>query len=306
MSESVMFLPLGVSEDFAERSGLGFEYVTADDIRNILLPRREDAHKGMYGHALLVCGSRGMAGAAILSTGAALRSGCGLVTTHMPFEERMALQANYPSAMLSYEPQPYFSVLPDNLSRFTAVGVGCGVGRRQASVEALAELFMACRRMSIPLVVDADALNMISENSGLLAALPPDSIITPHDAELKRLVGEWGSDVERKFELMCGFAESTRCTIVSKGPNTAICWRGERLYFNSTGNAGMAKGGSGDVLTGLLTGLLARGYRPLKAAILGVYIHGSAGDKARDYYGAEAMNSADLIEFIGEAFRDVE
>lgn len=300
-----MFVPPGVSDDFAENSGLGFGYITEEYVRELILPRATDAHKGMYGHAILVCGSRGMAGAASLATGAALRSGCGLVTIHVPENERFPVEANFPSALFSLDKGNYFSELPEEMSKYTAVGVGCGLGQRPESVRALEELLDYCNNHGLPMVIDADALNILSIETGMQELIPPGAILTPHLGELKRLVGEWSSE-EHKIELIRDLSARLGVIVVVKGANTSICLDGQSLVFNSTGNSGMAKGGSGDVLTGFMTGLIARGYEPYDAAVLGVYLHGAAGDKAGDYFGVEGMNSADMIDFLAEALKDME
>lgn len=304
-SKDIMFLPVGVSEEYAEASGLGFGYITDDYVRGLLKTRRQDAHKGTYGHALLVCGSKGMIGAASLSVGAALRSGCGLVTAHIPESERFPVEANFPSALFSLDPKEFFSIMPDDMSKYNAVGVGCGLGKHRETVDVLAELLGKCKNAGIKTVIDADAINIISENPSLLGLLPEEAILTPHIGELKRLVGEWG-DEEHKFELVREFCVINKCIVVIKGPNSSVCYQGSRVVSNATGNAGMAKGGSGDVLTGYITGLLARGYQPEQAAEIGVYIHGVAGDKACDYFGAEGMNSSDMIDFLAEAMNELE
>lgn len=306
MKESeFIYLPHGVSESFAEKLGIPFDLVTEKYVRVILTPRERNAHKGTYGHTLIVCGSRGMIGAAVLSTGAALRSGCGLVTAHVPADERMAVAANCPSALLSLDKGNAFSELPQDMSGFTSVGVGCGLGQSKETVKALGMLMDVCSDSRIPMVIDADALNILAAHKELHTRIPQNSVLTPHAGELKRMVGEW-NDEDEKLQLAYELATGLNATVVVKGPETAICARGYRYTFNSTGNSGMAKGGSGDVLTGLIAGLIARGYSPADAAVLGVYLHGSAGDKAAEYFGIEGMNSADIIDFIPEAFKEME
>lgn len=301
----ILYLPKGVSDDFAFRLDIPFDLVTVEYVKEMLLPREREAHKGTYGHALLVCGSLGMTGAAVLATGAALRSGCGLVTTHLPVEERMAVSANWPSAMLSLDPGSFFSMLPADITKYSSVGVGCGLGQANATVAALEKLMDACSDNRIPMVLDADALNIIAAHPELRRHIPQNSVLTPHAGELRRMVGEW-RDEDHKLQLAYELAAGLNSTVVVKGPETVVCTRGNRFTFNPTGNAGMAKGGSGDVLTGLITGLVSRGYTPEQAAIIGVYLHGSAGDKTADYYGMEGMNSADIIDFIPEAIRELE
>ena len=238
----------------------------------MLRPRREDAHKGDFGHALLVCGSQGMAGAAVLAAMGALRSGCGLVTVHLPESERTVIHCTCPSAMVDCDPHGYFSALPSNMERYTAVGCGCGLGRHPETEAALRSLLRTWRR---PMVLDADALNIIAAGPDLLGLVPEGSILTPH------------------------------CVVV-KGPHSAVISPEGQAAFNTTGNPGMATGGSGDVLTGLLTGLLASGYGAFEAARLGVWLHGRAGDLAASRYGQNGMNSSDIADCLGEAFLAVE
>lgn len=301
----MVYLPDGVSEDFAFGLGIPFDLITADYVKDMQLPRSRTAHKGMFGHALLVCGSEGMPGAALLAAGGSLRSGCGLVTVHIPAEERLAVSANWPSAMLSLDEGKAFSQLPADITKYTSVGAGCGIGQDAATVKALEMLMDACAENRIPMVLDADALNILAARPELHTHIPQNSVLTPHDGELRRMVGEW-RDEDHKLRLVYDLATGLNATVVVKGHETMVCARGYRFTFNATGNAGMAKGGSGDILTGLIAGLISRGYSPEEAAILGVWLHGAAGDKACDYYGAESMNSADIIDFIPEAFRELE
>lgn len=276
--------------------------VEKEEARRILRPRREDAHKGDFGHALLVCGSCGMAGAAVLATMGALRSGCGLVTVHLPESERMAIHVTSPSAMVDSDPGAYFSALPSNLDKYTAVGCGCGLGRHPETEAALQALLGAWHR---PMVLDADALNIIAVRPELFESVPDGSILTPHLGELRRMTGEWTSSadmMEKAFRLAC----RTRSCVVVKGPHSAVIGPDGRVSCNSTGNPGMATGGSGDVLTGLLTGLLASGYPAFDAARLGVWLHGRAGDIAALHYGQNGMNSRDIAGCLGEAFLSLE
>ncbi len=287
-------LPIGLSAEYIEKADSDYTYITKDFIDSIIIRRDKFAHKGTYGHALLICGSRGMVGAAILSTGAALRSGCGLVTAHIPAEERFSIQAACPSALFSLDEKSCFSEFPDNVSKYTSIGIGCGLGQSHDTAEVFKRLLNTFYK---PMVIDADALNIISENYKMRQNIPKGSILTPHLGELARLVGEWHSE-EEKIALVRRLASNLKSIIVVKGAHTMICLPDGQCYFNSTGNSGMAKGGSGDVLTGYITGLLARGYSATHAAILGVYIHGLAGDRAAKVYGMDAMNSKDLIDHL--------
>lgn len=278
-----------------------YYYTEADDLRLMLKPRLKFGHKGNYGHALLICGSKGMTGAAILSTCGALRSGCGLVTAHVPEKEASALHANAPSAMVSGDPGDRFTKLPANLEKFSTIGVGCGLDTAPETADALSELLKATLK---PMVIDADALNIIACHPEFRGLIPPHSILTPHHGEFKRLAGEWNGE-EEKLTRLRSLASELNCIVILKGSHTAICSEDGRIFFNPTGSPGMAKAGSGDILTGLLTGTLAQGYSPENAALIGVWLHGRAGEKAEGYFGHDGMNSADIIDFIPEAWSEL-
>ena len=188
------------------------------------------------------------------------------------------------------------------MERYTAVGCGCGLGRHPETEAALRSLLRAWRR---PMVLDADALNIIAVAPDLLGLVPEGSILTPHLGELRRLVGEWAS-VEERLAKATDLAVRTRSCVVVKGPHSAVISPDGQAAFNSTGNPGMATGGSGDVLTGLLTGLLASGYGAYEAARMGVWLHGRAGDIAASRFGQNGMNSRDIADCLGEAFLAVE
>ncbi|MDR3056630.1 MAG: NAD(P)H-hydrate dehydratase [Prevotella sp.] len=290
----IKILPIGLDKEFINNAPSTYHYITNEFIENIKLRREKFSHKGTYGHALLICGSRGMVGAAVLATGAALRSGCGLVTTHIPEEERLAIQVNHPSAMLSLDESPYFSTLPTNISKYTSIGIGSGLGQNHETTSTFKQLLNSIYR---PIVIDADALNILSDNYNLRQHIPAGSILTPHPGELKRLIGEW-PDEEIKIEHVRKLASNLQSIIIVKGAHTMICLPDGNCYFNSSGNSGMAKGGSGDILTGYITGLLARGYDSIHAAILGVHRHGLAGNEAAEKYSVESMNSKDIIDFL--------
>lgn len=278
--------------------------ITAAKLSESVLPREANASKRDFGHLLLVCGSSLMPGAAILATAGALRSGCGLVTVHTPQSVTVPLVANYPSAMLSNEAEECFSSLPDGLEKYDVVGVGCGLGKAARTVEAFGKLLAACSAQSIPMVIDADALNILAMHPEYRKSVPAGSVLTPHTGELQRLIGEWKD--EKELAAKCAALSSELSSVVVvKGHNSAVCTPDGKLRFNTSGNAGMAKGGSGDILTGFTAGLMARGYSAEVAAMLGVWVHGTAGDKAAEYYGEEAMNSADIIDFLGEALTEI-
>ncbi|MDR1594585.1 MAG: NAD(P)H-hydrate dehydratase [Prevotellaceae bacterium] len=289
---TVITLPIGLSKTYLEQTESPYHYIDVSLIECLKKRRSKFGYKNIYGHALLICGSKNMIGAAILATGAALRSGCGLVSAHIPYDERVALQTRFPSAILSFDKSGYFSEMPSEISKYNAIGTGCGLGTHPETMKAFETLL---KSVKIPMVIDADALNILSMNKELLKHIPVNSILTPHLGELKRLIGEWNSE-EDKSRKITNLSSETKSIIVVKGAHTAIYLPDGTVYFNSTGNPGMAKGGSGDVLTGLITGLLARGYNSFEASVLGVYFHGLAGDKACEKYGCESMNSLDLLQ----------
>ena len=272
-------------------------------LRPRLLGRADESHKGDYGHLLIVAGCQTMPGAAVLATGAAVRSGCGLVTLHSTSRALQAVVARYPSAMLSEEAGEAFSRVPVPMDRYTAIAVGPGLGRRPETAEALLLLLGLARQRRVPTVLDADALNLLSEVPDWQACLPPGAVLTPHLGELRRLL-PFGSDEERdrRVRALCAAAG---CTLVMKGFHTRIFTPDGDCLVNTTGNAGMAKGGSGDVLTGLLGGLLARGYAAPDAAALAVWLHGRAGDLLTEERTAEAYASLDLADYLYRGFKEL-
>ena len=272
--------------------------ITAEFLRPLLLRREPDSHKGDYGHLLLVCGCRAMPGAAVLATGAALKSGCGLVTLHSTESALQAAACNYPSAMLSADPGDCLSLLPERLERFSAIAVGPGLGRAPQTAGALAKLLLLAGEAGIPLVLDADALNILSARKAMLEHIPSGSVMTPHEGELRRLLGDAPDD-----ETVLDFCKSIGCVLVRKGYHTRIYTPEGEMLVNTTGNPGLAKGGSGDVLTGLLGGLMARGYAASEAASFAVWIHGYAGDCLAAERTAESWNSRDLIDALYQGFR---
>ena len=271
-------------------------------LRPVLRPREVDSHKGDYGHLLVVAGCQSMPGAAVLAAGAALRSGCGLVTLHSTPRALQGAVDNDPSAMLSEEPGEAFSRVPESLDRYTAVAVGPGLGRGAQTADALHELLCAAKKAGIPMAVDADALNLLSEHPAWMANLPAGSVLTPHLGELRRLAPFDKGDEEKAAREL---SVRSGCVVVMKGFHTKVFTPDGTCLVNTTGNPGMAKGGSGDVLTGLLGGLLARGYAPADAAALAVWIHGFAGDVLTQERTAEAYSSKDLIDRLYQGFKQL-
>ena len=272
-------------------------------LRPRLLQRAQESHKGDFGHLLIVAGCQTMPGAAVLATGAAVRSGCGLVTLHSTSRALQAVVNRFPSAMLSEEPGEAFSRVPVPLDRYAAMAVGPGLGRRPETEDALLMLLKAARDRRLPIVLDADALNILSEVPDWQACLPAGAVLTPHLGELRRLL-PFGSDAERdrRVQALCIAAG---CTLVMKGSHTKVYTPDGDCLVNTTGNPGLAKGGSGDVLTGLLGGLLARGYAAPDAAALAVWLHGRAGDLLTEERTAEAYASLDLADYLYRGFKEL-
>ena len=269
-------------------------------LRPLLLHRTNESHKGNYGHLLIVAGCQRMPGAAVLATGAALRSGCGLVTVHSTERALQAVVDNFPSAMLSEEDsRPYFSHVPAGLDRYSAIAVGPGLGRDNLTAAALFQLIAAAKEADIPMVLDADALNILAEQPARLPGIPAGSVLTPHLGELRCLVPFKPGNEEIAARELSGISG---CVVVMKGFHTRVFHPGTDLV-NTTGNPGLAKGGSGDVLTGLIGGLMARGYPALDAAALGVWLHGFAGDNLTEERTAEAWSSRDLIDRLYLGFK---
>lgn len=292
-------LDIGLSQEFINSEKTNNYYMGVQDISPLLVGRPKFSHKGSYGHALMVAGSYGKMGAAVLASKACLSSGVGLLTTHIPKSGIDILQTATPETMLSIDRfENYFSEVPD-LSGFNVIGIGPGLGMEHQSKMAMKLLI---QNSNCPIVFDADALNILSENPTWLAFLPQGSVLTPHPKEFQRLVGAWTNDFE-KLDKQRLLSQKHGVYIVLKGANTSICFPDGQLFFNSSGNPGMATAGSGDVLTGIITGLIASGYPTGKASILGTYLHGLAGDIAAKKLGMEALTASDIINNLGKAFR---
>jgi len=291
-------LDIGLDKAFIDSIESPYYFSEAEDARQILKQRGKFTHKGTYGHALLISGCYGKMGAAVLGSMAALRSGAGLVTSHIPRIGYQIIQTAVPEAMVSLdESNEFISSLPD-ISIYNAIAVGPGIDTKEETKKVIKQLI---QNSSVPLIVDADALNILSENKTWLSFLPMGSILTPHPKEFERLAGKPINDNDR-LQIQKEFSVKFGVYIIYKGAYTTISTPEGKLFFNSTGNPGMATGGSGDVLTGILLGLKACGYTSHETAILGTYLHGMAGDIAKDNNSEESLVAGDIIEFIGEAF----
>lgn len=292
-------LDIGLHPTFLADVQTPFHYVQHRSIKQVIHERQKFGHKGTYGHALLVAGSEGKTGAAILCTRAALRTGAGLVTAFVPEVSRDVMQEAVPEVMTMTSDEKHFIGGRIPCEKFDAIGLGPGIGttrETESSVKTLIGEFKG------PMVWDADALNLIAENKTWLSFLSPQTIFTPHPGEFDRLTQKHSSGYDR-MNTQREFAIKYRLIVVLKGAHTSIALPDGTVYFNSTGNPGMATAGSGDVLTGIITSLLAQGYSPTHAAVAGVYLHGLAGDIASSIRGIESMIAGDIIENLGGAFR---
>jgi NAD(P)H-hydrate epimerase len=294
-------LDIGLLKDFIKSAPTSHYYFLRKDVRKILRPRMKFDHKGLYGHALLIAGAYGKMGAAVLSTRSTLRSGVGLLTVHAPGSGYTILQTTAPEAMVSIDPHPEFFTQCPKLENYTVIGIGPGIGQDKQTIKAFGEILQQCE---VPMVIDADGLNILAANREYLQIVPEGSILTPHPKEFERLVGKWKNDFDR-LEKQQKLAGDLKSVVVLKGANTSIASPEGNVYFNSSGNAGMAKGGLGDVLTGILTGLLAQHYSALQAAQAGVFLHGFSGDLAAYEKGMNSLVASDVIEFLPEAFKRV-
>src|SRR2546423_1039589 len=291
----VHILDIGLLPGFLHTIKPAYDWIDRNFIASIYKPRNEFAHKGKFGHALIVSGSYGKMGAAVLCTRACLRSGAGLVTVHMPFCGLNILQISAPEAMCDPDGDEHINtIIKTDLHKFNAMGIGPGIGTAAPTANMLKQIFSDYKSS---IVLDADALNIVAAEK-LLEKIPQASILTPHPREFERLFGQSENDFAR-IEKAKEQARALQSTIVLKGHYSFIADPDGSGYFNSTGNAGMAKGGTGDVLTGLITGLAAQKYLPTQAAILGVYWHGAAGDLAASYLSQEAMLASDLVDHLG-------
>lgn len=291
---------IGLSREFldAQETPYYFQQPSDDDMK---IPDRPlFMHKGMAGWVLIAGGSRGKVGALILSASACMRAGAGLVTVRGPSCISIPVHVAVPEVMVEAGPdeEVLTEVDADAIGRYDVVAAGPGLSVSDKTTDALHRLITACKK---PMVLDADALNILSRNPQWIEQLPANSILTPHPLEFKRLVGEWRDDYHR-LEKQISLSTSHSLITVVKGAFTTVCTPEGKVYFNSTGNPGMASGGSGDVLTGVIAALLAQGFSPEKSARLGVLLHGLAGDLARDRRGEYGMVATDIVEMLPEAF----
>lgn len=298
-------VPINLDSKYLASSSSVYSFTTMDDIRRIWRPRGKFSHKGTFGHALLMAGSDGKAGAAVMCARACHRAGAGLVTVFAKKQIVDILQVATPETMVEVdrESTPLLQVL--DCAKYSAIGIGPGIGKSEETAERLVELLkFNYLNSKKPLVLDADALNLLSFYPEWYQYLLPGTILTPHPKEFERLFGKTANSIER-LKLLAEMAKEHNIIIVLKGANTAVADCDGNVYFNSTGNPGMATAGSGDVLTGVVAALLSQKYSPLDAAMLGVFAHGLAGDIVSHKIGSQGMIASDIIDALPLAFHEI-
>ncbi len=295
-------LDIGLSAEKQIELNSSYYYVTGIELARFIKPRLKFSHKGNFGHALLVAGSKGKSGAAVIAAEACLRSGAGLLTLHSVRDPINAVLRNLPEAMSDEDASlDYISSieLPD---KYSAICFGPGTGTEPETETVLKKIL---QYFAGPLLIDADGLNILSANKTWLEFLPQDCILSPHPREFERLTEKINDDFDR-LDVLKNFAIKYACIVIYKGAHTAIAMPDGNVFFNSSGNPGLAKGGSGDALSGIILGLLSRGYNAPQAALLGVFLHGLAADLCHDEMSVEAMLISDVIKKLPAAFLQLE
>ena len=289
---------IGLHPEKIRQTETPYYYLNEALVKTLIKKRDKFSHKGTFGHALLVGGSYGKMGAVVLAAKACLHAGVGLLTVHIPACGYEIMQISAPEAMAITDAEEKLISSITNTEKYSAIGIGPGLGTAPQTAHALQNLL---QHENKPMVIDADGLNLLATNKEWLKLLPPNSILTPHPKEFERLTQPATNEYER-LKVLQLFAAQYHVNVVLKGAHTAIANPSGEVYFNSTGNPGMATGGSGDVLTGIISALLAQQYQPFEAALLGVYFHGLAGDFAASCKGYTALVASDLIENLSQAF----
>ena len=293
-------IDIGLDPEFLYAIETEAELIGKYEVLPLYRPRDKFSHKGTFGHSLIIGGSYGKIGAVVLSARSALSAGAGLVSAFIPKCGYGIMQTAVPEAMvITDNNEAYISAIQTDVD-LTVAAIGMGLGTNKETADALARFLKSNKA---PLVVDADALNIIAEHPELLKLLPKHSVLTPHPGELERLTGTWEDDFE-KLAKAKAFAKENDLVLVLKGAHTITTFE-NMLYVNSTGNPGLATAGSGDVLTGIICGLISQGYEPIAAAIFGVYLHGRAADIAISEFGYESLMAGHVIDYLGEAYIDL-
>ncbi|PWI29194.1 bifunctional ADP-dependent NAD(P)H-hydrate dehydratase/NAD(P)H-hydrate epimerase [Flavobacteriaceae bacterium LYZ1037] len=293
-------LDIGIDREYLIKTTTKAELIGRQEVIPIYKPRGKFSNKGDFGHALIIGGSYGKIGAVTLASRAALASGVGLISAYVPKCGYTVLQSSFPEAMVITDTDEHVITNIENKFTPSSIGIGVGLGTDTKTVLAFGNFL---KQNKSPLVLDADGINILSENNELLKLLPEGTVLTPHPKELERLVGSWEDDFD-KLNKVKAFTKKHQVIVVIKGAHTITVLE-EQLYINSTGNPGLATGGTGDVLTGIITGLLAQGYNPLVASIFGVYLHGKSADIAVEKTGYQSLIASHVIEHIGDAYLDL-
>jgi len=293
-------LDIGLDQNFIESLETQYSVTYAKQIRAIYKPRNKFSHKGTFGHSLVIGGSFGKIGAVVLASKAALKIGSGLVSAYIPKCGYPILQTANPEVMVEVDDENYLQYF-NYKTKPNIIGVGVGLGTHLKTINGFTKFLVS---NNTPLVIDADALNIFSRHKELLEFIPKNSVLTPHPKEFERLVGKWKNDYE-KLDKLLAFSNKIQSVVVLKGANSAIAYQ-NKIYFNTTGNPALATAGSGDVLTGIITGLIAQNYSPLNAAVLGVYLHGLSADIAiRKNRTMETFIASDCVYFLSDAFKEI-
>lgn len=293
-------LDIGLDQEFLYTTATEVDLIGKHEVLPLYMPRKKFSHKGQFGHALIIGGSYGKIGAVTLASRAVLSAGAGLVSVYIPKCGYHALQASFPEAMVLTDVDEELISKIDFKITPTVIGFGVGVGTNTKTVNAF-EAFLKTNK--IALVIDADGINILSKKKALLKLLPEATVLTPHPKELERLIGKWKDDFD-KLKKVKAFSKKYNAIVVIKGANTITVFE-EKLYVKTTGNPGLATAGSGDVLTGIITGLISQGYNPLAASIFGVYLHGKSADIAVEDFGYQSLIASHVIDYLGETFIDL-
>ncbi|WP_271781947.1 NAD(P)H-hydrate dehydratase [Aquimarina algiphila] len=298
-TQDLEVIDIGLDRNFLTQSpGVGI-LISKNEVLPLYRPRHKFSHKGTFGHCVIIGGSYGKIGSVVLATRSALRIGAGLVSAYLPECGYEVMQSSVPEAMVITDDDDELAEIHLDFKP-TAIGIGIGMGTNEKTVKAF-EKFL--KHNQSRLVIDADGINILSKHLQFFENLPEKTILTPHPKELQRLIGEWKDDFD-KIEKTKAFSKEYDCIVVIKGANSITIYDNQ-LYVNTTGNPGMATAGSGDVLTGIITGLLSQGYEPLHAAVFGTYLHGSSADIAIQQTSFEGLLASDITSYIGAAFLEL-
>jgi hydroxyethylthiazole kinase-like uncharacterized protein yjeF len=293
-------LDIGIDLEFLQQTETEVELIGKNEMLPIYKPREKFSHKGTYGHGLLIGGSYGKIGAMLLSGRGMLASGAGLVTVYVPKCGYMPMQTALPEAMVITDIDDDILTAIKYDIEPTAIGIGMGMGTNEKTHVAF-QMFL--KTNNLPLIIDADGINLLSKHEGDLGLIKPQTVFTPHPKELERLLGKWKDDFD-KLKKAKAFSKKYKCILVIKGAHTITVFQ-DKLYINSTGNPGLATGGTGDVLTGIITGLIGQGYEPLTASLFGVYLHGKSADIAVNDYSYQSLTASHIIDYLGQAYLDL-